>query len=445
MNGLTKDNGKLKAYVGPVWSTRAISLAINFIFVGYITFYCTDVVGMKPSLVGILLLVSKIFDGFTDLVVGYIIDNTHTKLGKARPYEIFIVIAWTFTVFLFRIPSVNETLQAIYLLVMYVIVNSICITFLNGSEAVYLIRAVKNKNHRVTVLSISGIFVMVFSIGISIAFPQFLKIVSTSQTLWSQMAIIIAVTFSVFGILRFLLIKEEVVEEIAEEKAKITFKDSVTSIAHNKYIIIVAFCNLIASVAANLGAVTTYYFKYIVGDIGLQSVTAGASLLIPFVLIAFPLLSKKIGNGKIMQFGAIMACFGYTIRTIGGTNIVTLILGTAFGLLGVVPMTTMINVYAIDCMDYGEFHTGKRIEGLVTSLTSFAAKLGGGLASGLTGLVMGMAGYDGNLAVQSASANTAIITVFNYLPLLLLIVMVLLSAFYNLDKQLPNIRKSINK
>lgn len=436
---------KLSGWIGPVWSTRAVSLAINFIFVGYLTFYCTDVVGMNPTMVGILLLVSKLFDGITDLVVGFIIDNTHTKWGKARPYEVFIILAWIFTVLLFTIPRTGEVVQAVYLLVMYTLVNSVCITFLNGSEAVYLLRAIKKEEHRISILSISGIFVMIFSIAISIVFPQLLKSVGTSQPGWTKMAISFAVMFSILGSMRFFLIKEELNEEKADEKTSLSFKNAVSSIMHNKYIIIIASCNLIASVAANLGTATTYYFKYIVGDIGLQSITAGASLLIPFALIAFPFLSKKKGNGKILQYGAIMACAGYAIRAAGGTNMVTLLIGTALGLLGVVPMTTMVNAYAIDCMDYGEYRTGKRVEGLVTSLTSFAAKVGGGLASGLTGLMMGMAGYDGNLKIQPAEANQAIIAVFNYLPLVLIAVMVVLSRLYKLDKQLPEIRKELGK
>ena len=79
------------------FSSRSASNAVAAVVMGYLTFYCTDMLSMPASLVGTLLLATKIFDGFTDLVAGFIVDKTHTKLGKARPYEIAIVGVWLST------------------------------------------------------------------------------------------------------------------------------------------------------------------------------------------------------------------------------------------------------------------------------------------------------------------------------------------------------------
>ena len=82
-------------------------------------------------------------------------------------------------------------------------------------------------------------------------------------------------------------------------------------------------------------------------------------------------------------------------------------------------------------------------EGMLGSVNSFCAKLGSGIASALVGLIMGLAGYDGSLAVQSASANTSIIALFNYVPMILMIVLLLLAIAYKLDKELPQIKADL--
>lgn len=71
------------------WKSRDVSLsAINAIILGYMTLFCTDYLGMNAAVVGTLMMVSKVFDGISDLFIGFIIDNTHTRFGKARPYDL---------------------------------------------------------------------------------------------------------------------------------------------------------------------------------------------------------------------------------------------------------------------------------------------------------------------------------------------------------------------
>ena len=114
----TAENEVLPGYVKWAWSSRAMSLILNVTFVAQVTYYCTDVLKMPAGIVGALLLISKVFDGFTDLVAGYLIDRTKTRFGKARPYEIFIIFVWLFTVFLFSTPDMGLTGQIIFVFIM---------------------------------------------------------------------------------------------------------------------------------------------------------------------------------------------------------------------------------------------------------------------------------------------------------------------------------------
>lgn len=100
------------------WQSRAVSLGCMTIVYGYLMIYCTNTLGLSSALVGTLLLCSKVFDGITDLFAGYLIDNTNTRFGKARPYEFAIIGVWICTWLLFSCPTEwSYTVKAVWLFV----------------------------------------------------------------------------------------------------------------------------------------------------------------------------------------------------------------------------------------------------------------------------------------------------------------------------------------
>ena len=388
-----------------------------------LTYYCTDMLGMGATLVGTLLLASKIFDGVTDLFVGFIIDATHTKWGKARPYEIFIVFVWGLIVLLFSAPEMSTTGKAIFVFVLYTLINSVCATFLNGGDAVYLARSIRSEKNRVSVMSFNGGIIMLFSIVISMLLPQLIAGMGSTKAGWTTMALIFAIPCAVIGMFRFIFVKEVVddnqpSDQQKEEVQKIPLKHSLKCVFSN---------------------------KYIMGNIGLATLVSIGSMLTPVIMLIFPVLSRKFGTVPILRAGAVLGVVGYGIRILGGTNLVTLTLGSVIGGVAILPVTMMISIYMIDTMDYGEWKTGTRVEGMLASVNSFSSKLGSGIESGMVGLIMGLAGYDGSLATQSATALTSIQVLFNYVPMVLMVVLLILGIAYKLDKELPQIKADLAK
>ncbi len=76
------------------WNSRTISQGIGLMAIGFLQIYCTDTLKMNPALVGGLLVGSRLVDGFTDLLAGYVVDRTNTKWGRGRPYELCIAAMW---------------------------------------------------------------------------------------------------------------------------------------------------------------------------------------------------------------------------------------------------------------------------------------------------------------------------------------------------------------
>ena len=443
----TAENEVLPKYFKWAWTSRGLSLALNVILIMQLTYYCTDMLGMKATLVGTLLLVSKLFDGVTDLLVGFVIDKTNTRFGKARPYEICIVFVWLLTILMFTTPNFGTTGKAVFIFIMYTLINSICATFLNGGDAVYLARSVRSEKNRVSVMSFNGGIIMLFTIVFSMLLPQLIAGIGSTKAGWTVIAVAIGIPMAIIGMLRFVFVKEVVHTEPAktgETEQTVPLKTGLSCIMKNKYIWILAGMTFVVQLATNIGsAVNTYYFKYIMGNIGLATLVSMSSMITPLVMIVFPVLTRKLGTVTILKIGAVLGVIGYGIRIIGGTNLVTLTVGSLIGGVAILPVTMMISIYLIDTMDYGEWKTGTRVEGMLGSVNSFCSKLGSGIASALVGLIMGLAGYDGSLAVQSASANASIIALFNYVPMILMIVLLLLAIAYKLDKELPQIKADL--
>ncbi len=145
---------------------RPISLGAVTIITMYLSLYCTDTLGMPAALVGTLLMVSKVFDGATDIFAGWLIDNTKTKWGKARPYELSIIGVWICTYAMFAASDTwNMTVKSIWRFITYTLVFSIFSTLLNAAETPYIVRAFKTPIAVTNVSAYGGIILTLVVIG----------------------------------------------------------------------------------------------------------------------------------------------------------------------------------------------------------------------------------------------------------------------------------------
>lgn len=103
------------------------------------------------------------------------------------------------------------------------------------------------------------------------------------------------------------------------------------------------------------------------------------------------------------------------------------------------------SIFVIQCMDYGQWKTGVRIEGPVNSVYGFASKIGSGLANGLAGVILGAAGFVGASAVQTDQAITAIQLSYSIVPAILCVIMLVILHFYDLEKNEAQIKKELTE
>lgn len=293
---------------GICWSTRTISYsAVNTLFVSYISLYATDVLGMAAGTIATVLLITKLLDGVTDLIAGLLVDNTHTKWGKGRPYDWCIPFIALFTILAFAVPNTSELVQAVYIGIMYALAQAVFATLIGASDNIYLLRAFPEEKERNSVYSISMIFGQIISIAVGVILPVMVTNAGTSATEWTKMVIYVTVPLAIIGMLRFFTIKEVVSDEVPkEEKTKEKKKDSVSffdgmkAITQNKYIIFLSIAIFIIVVASGLmNTSAAYYFKYIVGDMNKMSLINMASLSSLVILVAFVPLATNLEKKRL--------------------------------------------------------------------------------------------------------------------------------------------------
>lgn len=442
---MSDQKNKISKKIFFAWPTRTIAYSIGSVLITYVTFFATDFMGIAPATAGIIFMLSKIFDGFTDIVAGYLIDATRSKWGKGRPYELALIGYWVFMVLIFCAPQMGITASCIYLFVMYTIVNSVFLTLLMCAEPVYLANALKDQGQSVSILAFTGFVSMIFTMVASMILPQMIKTIGTTRQGWMTISIILAVPCTVVGMIRFFVIKER--KDINQAGVqKITIKSMLSVLAQNKYILIFSVAILTSCIGSSMvNGVQTYYFTYIMNDIGLASILQLSMLAVIVVIIVTPALSKKIGFVNVMRLTTLIGMAGYVIRLFAPRNMALLFVTNVLAMMGFYTLFAFVNTFVIDCMDYGEWKLGIRSEGTISCVQSVASKIGNAIGAGAIGLLMGLSGYDGSLAVQKDSANTMLIMLFTLIPAGFCLIQFLLLKVYDLDKMLPKIRSELEE
>lgn len=430
----TAENEVLPKWMKWAWSGRTLSYSLNFLLMAQITFYCTDILAMPAGIVGTLLLASKIFDGITDIFAGYIIDRTHTRWGKARPFDIFLALAWICTILLFSAPEIGLVGKCIYVFILYTLTNSVCGTFASCGDAVYLKRAVRRENNRVVLTSFTGAIVMFFSIIAGIVLPQLLATLGTTKAGWTRMSLLFGIPLIIIGSLRMITVKEVAVTDIEEAKntPKVPFKKVIGAIAKNKLVFLLSgMCILYQVVQVACGF--NYYFKWVMGDLGLASILGLASMIIPIALAFVPAITKRLGTSKLLIVGMLVNLIGCGIRMILPNNMLFLVIAQVLTMAGMLPIASLGSLYQLECMEYGQKKSGINIDGVTGAFQGFSLKVGSAVGSALTGFLMGASGYlsEVNVTVQPETALKMIQFMFVTLPFILGVVSLVLALMYS--------------
>lgn len=271
----------------------------------FVMIYLTDTVGLNPGIVGTLIAVSKLFDGITDIFFGSMIDKTHSKLGKARPWMLYGYIGCAITlVGTFAIPmGMSEFAKYAWFLICYTLLNAVFYTANNIAYSALTALVTKNSAERVEMGSYRFMFAFATSLAIQSVTLLAVSALGDTAEAWRTVAIVYAIIGLIVNTLSVFSVKELPEEEWVdtsdkaeiEKDEKYSLVEAAKLLVSNKYYLMICVTYILQQIYGAMISMGTFYAAHILGDKNLFGVFSWA-INIPLIiaLVFTPTLVAKM-------------------------------------------------------------------------------------------------------------------------------------------------------
>ena len=446
------NNVSLKEKLG--YGVGAIGLDLSYgMFYSYLSIYLTNALGIAPAFLLIITPLARLWDGFNDPMMGMIVDKTRTKMGKYRPWILMgamlnaVVLCLLFNNPGFAAGSTGLYVYAAILYVFWGMTNTLAdIPF--WSMVPSFASEEKDRNLVSTIArAFSGLGQGIVSIFTPMAVAFFGGVAGskldamTSDTLskgFGKWSMIMSVGLIFFALISVLSTKER---RVVVNNEKFSFKAAINVIKSNDQLLVFMLFAMISNAGFYMtSGISSYYFNSVLGDLTLQSKfnlmgTIGSVLSI----LVVPVCSKFMNNRTIYKMSLSMAAAGYIGMAIVGYAFGESVSVTALGIfyivtsLGTGSMFVNQTVMLADCVDYGEYKTGSRNQSLTFSMKGFLQKMAYTMQAIIMYASFTLTGYNGEAAVQTPAAKSAIsFLMFIVPPVMIIVSLIIFSKKYKI-------------
>lgn len=449
-SGGTIESDKLK--VKNYFSYGCGDLACNLVFSAmsaFLLFYYTNVIGVSAAAAGTVMFISKFLDGVSDLFAGFIIDRTKSKYGKARPWLIRMSLPFAVgATLLFSVPmGWSERGQIIYIFVTYNLTFTVIYTAINLPYSTMNALMTQDQYER----SVLNIYRMIFAtVGTLFVTTFTLPVVNffgNDATAWTY-------TFATFGILAAILLgitflgcEERVGTHLQpnHEVSNVSVKEGMKSLLKNKYWIKVTLTLVLIFMTMGVtNGATIYFAESILGNREFVTQLSWAlNITQVLVMLMVAPFIKRHGKRNTMLSGMVISIVAYGMMLLSPTHTTLIFVANIIRGIGGACIASCMFAMVSDTIEYGEWKTNVRTEGLINSGSSFGFKVGIGLGSAIVGWVLTLGGYMGDASTQTESAKLAIKILYIFLPMVLTIIQIFVMSTYKLDKEYPQIIKDL--
>lgn len=399
------------------YGVGAIGLDLSYgMFYSFLSYYLSSVLGLKESFLLILTPLARIWDGINDPMMGTIVDNTRTKMGKYRPWIIIGAVCNATVLFLlFTNFGMSGTKLYIYIGFMYVLwgMTNTMADIPYWSMVPSFTSDPSDRNMVSTVArTFSGLGQGIITIATPIVLPLLSSGITTdkgySASGFSRWAGICSCLLVLFAVICVLSTKEKHV--VYDKKSKFSFKKIFTVIAKNDQLVVFMIVAMLSNAGWYLTSGTAvYYFTDVLGEPTGQSLfqTIGAvgSVL---GLLVIPILSKWMSKKKIYQVSLIATILGYVLMYIFGPVLkITIALDIAYIIssTGIASMFVAQTIFLADIVDYGEYKNGERNESITFSMKGFLQKMAYTIQTIILFCGLGLVNYNEQITSATKALN----------------------------------------
>jgi sugar (glycoside-pentoside-hexuronide) transporter len=427
-------------------SDMAGQLIFTFISFYLLKFY-TDVVGLSAAVSGTILLIARFTDAVDTPLWGIIFDKTRSRLGKSRPWFLWLCFPFAIFGFLtFLAPDLGSTAKVWYAGGTYIIC-SILYTGINTPVTSILSALTPDPRQRVILTS----FRMVGSkAGVLLVNASAWPLVAWLGQGNDKKGFLLAMPiFAVGSVLLYLLAFWQLEEQVPEERKSLSVRESVGAIKGNWPWIIIfssSFCFWIAFIARI--SMVPYYFQYNWDRKDLVPLVNSLDVISLGAILLIPLLCKWTPKRNIWAWGLAGAVVSQVLLYFAAVahSLPWLMVGWCLGILTSGAAMAMPFSMLSDSVDYGEWKTGIRAPGFLTAIgIMFAVKAGAGLGSALPAWTIGAFDYVPNVA-QTARSLMGIEIGFIWIPAAFYVLSLIPVLFYKQYEMLePQVHADLDR
>ena len=412
----------------------------------YLMYFYTDVVGLNPASVAVLLLVTKIWDAINDPLMGLIIDRTHTRWGQCRPYFLWGAIPYAFFgVLMFTVVGSDMGTKLLFAYIGYIGFD-LAYTFINIPYSAILPSLTSNYAERTAVNSVRMIFSRIGGVIVSLATLPLVGMIGKGNEAKGFQG-----TMMIFGglaVIMFVITFFSTKERIPQSnKERMPIKDSFKALKGNYPWWVILFLNIAMWIGFTMMQQTIVYFcKYNLGNAGLAGPFMPIMILgIVAALLLMPKFSKKATKRTLLIVGECISIVGLLLTLVlSHVSIPAFFASVIVGGFGFGMVSPLVFSMLADVVDYGEWKSGIRASGFLYSASSLGIKFGMSIGGALGALILAGAGYVAN-AVQTQASLNAIQFVFILAPIISNVLCIIIGLFYKIDKQYPEIKAELEK
>ena len=427
----------------------AVGLDLSYgMFYSFLSKYMTDVLKLNRYFLLLITPLARIWDGINDPMMGTLVDNTRTKMGKYRPW---ILIGSCCNAVVLFLLFTNPGMKAggipihIYIAVFYVLWG-MTNTMADIPYWSMVPSFTSDPGERNIIATIARAFSGLGQGIISILTPSVLLLLSntfdpnTGEKVWdargfSIWALICGACLIGFSSLSVATTKERhIVPPTAE---KFSFKKMFQIAKGNDQLLVFMLFAMLSNAGwYMISGVGAYYFDVVIGDVSAQSTfnTIGAVGSVLGLLVV-PIMTKFTTRRRTYQFSLIMAIVGFTgtmafASFFGEPKLMTMNLSYLVASIGVASMFVSQTVFLADIVDYGHVKQGFRSESITFSMKGFLQKMAYTIQTIILFSGLQISGYDENLhAANAQGVKTSISIMMLGVPIVLFILSLVIFTF----------------
>lgn len=414
-------------------------LYLNFL-AAFMLYYYVDLGGVAPAAMAVMLVLSRVFDAVTDPVMGIIADRTRSRWGRYRPYLLFGAVPFGLTGFaIFAVPDVPSDTKLVWAYVTYGL-TMLAFTAVNVPYSGLLAVVSPSSGVRAQFTAYRMVFAASSMILIGVLSTTLIRELGAGDE--ARGIMLTMGVFAGLSVLCYLTTFATTKERIPIAPQSGTISGDIGMLVRTGAWIAVAIAAVFAVLSiASRAASARFFYKYVVGDDGTPVflfldrfglfLTALALGQVTGVILAFQLQRRfekahLIIVGGLIKGFAIAAFWLLPLDAVWPQTLAQYAVGLGFGFMLVLAYSMFT-----DIAQYIEWKTGRQMNALTVAAAVFAIKVGGGLGSGVPGLVLALTGFDPG-AVQSAESLAGINLAFAVIPALVLIPAGIAMLFYPL-------------